>query len=226
MPEVIASQIPNVLDRVPELVKSFQQTLYLIAFSGAISFVIGMVLGVVLTVTKPGNILENKLVYTTLDRVINLFRSIPFIILIGALIPLTRAVVGTAIGTKGAILPLIFGTVPFFARQIETALAQMDKGLIEAAQAMGSSPWEIIFRVYLKESVPGIVRATTITFVSLVGLTAMAGAVGGGGLGDFAIRYGHQRNMVDITYVTVVIILLMISLIQGIGNYIIKKTTH
>ena len=222
MPEVIASLIPNVLDRVPELVKSFQQTLYLIAFSGAISFVIGMVLGVVLTVTKPGNILENKLVYTTLDRVINLFRSIPFIILIGALIPLTRAVVGTAIGTKGAILPLIFGTVPFFARQIETALAQMDKGLIEAAQAMGSSPWEIIFRVYLKESVPGIVRATTITFVSLVGLTAM----GGGGLGDFAIRYGHQRNMVDITYVTVVIILLMISLIQGIGNYIIKKTTH
>ena len=151
MPEVIASLIPNVLDRVPELVKSFQQTLYLIAFSGAISFVIGMVLGVVLTVTKPGNILENKLVYTTLDRVINLSRSIPFIILIGALIPLTRAVVGTAIGTKGAILPLIFGTVPFFARQIETALAQMDKGLIEAAQAMGSSPWEIIFRVYLKE---------------------------------------------------------------------------
>lgn len=116
MPEVIASLIPNVLDRVPELVKSFQQTLYLIAFSGAISFVIGMVLGVVLTVTKPGNILENKLVYTTLDRVINLFRSIPFIILIGALIPLTRAVVGTAHRHQGAILPLIFGTVPFFAR--------------------------------------------------------------------------------------------------------------
>lgn len=226
MPEVIANLIPNVIQRFPELIKCFEQTLYLIAFSGIVSFVIGMVLGVVLTVTKPGNILENKLLYSTLDRVINLFRSIPFIILIGALIPLTRAVVGTAIGTKGAILPLIFGTVPFFARQIETALAEMDRGLIEAAQAMGSSPWEIIFRVYLKESVPSIVRATTITFVSLVGLTAMAGAVGGGGLGDFAIRYGHQRNMVDITYVTVVIILIMISLIQGVGNRIIKKTTH
>ena len=226
MPEVIAKLIPNVITRFPELIKCFQQTLVMIALSGAVSFVIGMVLGVILTVTKPGNIMQNRAVYGLLDRIINLFRSIPFIILIGALVPLTRLVAGTAIGTQGAILPLIFGTVPFFARQIESALAEMDRGLIEAAQAMGSSPWEIIFRVYLKESIPNIVRATTITFVSLVGLTAMAGAVGGGGLGDFAIRYGHQRNMVDITYVTVVIILVMISIIQGIGNRIIKKTTH
>ena len=226
MPEVIANLIPNVITRFPELIKCFQQTLVMIALSGAVSFVIGMVLGVILTVTKPGNIMQNRAVYGLLDRIINLFRSIPFIILIGALVPLTRLVAGTAIGTQGAILPLIFGTVPFFARQIESALAEMDRGLIEAAQAMGSSPWEIIFRVYLKESIPNIVRATTITFVSLVGLTAMAGAVGGGGLGDFAIRYGHQRNMVDITYVTVVIILVMISIIQGIGNRIIKKTTH
>ncbi|MDZ5001598.1 ABC transporter permease subunit, partial [Clostridium perfringens] len=125
--------------------------------------------------------------------------SIPFIILLAAAIPLTRAIVRTAIGTKGSFVPLVLGTIPFFSRHIESALSELDKGVIEAAEAMGSSPLEIIFRVYLKESVPNIIRATTITFVSLVGLTAMAGSVGGGGLGDLAIRYGYQRNQIDIT---------------------------
>lgn len=226
MQQFINQLLPNVVTKIPELLKSLGQTLYMMGLSGAIAFVIGLFLGVLLIVTKKGNVMEQPIVYNILDKVINVFRSIPFIILLAALIPLTRLVAGTAIGTKGAILPLVFGTVPFFARQVESALAEMDRGLVEAAQAMGSSPMEIVFRVYLKESIPGIVRATTITFISLVGLTAMAGAVGGGGLGDFAIRYGHQRNQVDVTYVTVIILLIVVNVIQGIGNVIIKKTTH
>lgn len=153
---------------------------------------------------------SNTVVYSILDKIINLFRSIPFIILLATLIPLTRAVVGTAIGTKGAILPLVFGTVPFFSRQVETALSEVDAGLVEAAAAMGTSPAGIIFRVYLKESIPSLVRVTTITLISLIGLTAMAGAIGGGGLGDFAIRYGHQRNQIDVTLVTVVILIFIV----------------
>lgn len=226
MAELIDILIPNVVTKVPELIKSLWQTLYMMSLSGIISFALGMIFGIILTVTKKRGIMENAVAYNILDKVINTFRSIPFIILLAALIPLTRAVVGTAIGTKGAILPLVFGTVPFFTRQIETALAELDSGLIEASQAMGSSPIEIIYRVYLKESIPNIVRATTITFVSLVGLTAMAGAVGGGGLGDFAIRYGHQRNQVDVTYVTVIILLVIVNAIQALGNFIIRKTTH
>lgn len=226
MQEFINSLLPNVVTKIPELIKSFNQTMYMMGISGSISFLIGLFLGVLLIVTRKGGVLSQPVVYNILDKVINIFRSIPFIILLAALIPLTRFVVGSAIGTKGAILPLVFGTVPFFARQVESALSEMDKGLVEAAQAMGSSPMEIIFRVYLKESIPGIVRATTITFISLVGLTAMAGAVGGGGLGDFAIRYGQQRNQVDVTYVTVIILLIVVNVIQGLGNIIIRKTTH
>lgn len=218
--------LPNVMNKPGELLESCGQTLYMVVLSGVIAFVFGLLFGVVLTVTKRGGILQNVAVYNVLDKAINLFRSIPFVILLTALIPLTRFVVGTAIGTKGAILPLVFGTVPFYSRQVESALAQLDPGLIEAAASMGSSPWEIIFRIYLRESIPALSRATTITIISLVGLTAMAGAVGGGGLGDFAIRYGHQRNQVDVTYVTVIILLLAISLIQGLGSLIERKTTH
>lgn len=193
--------------------------------SGIFSFIIGLVIGVVLIATRSGGVLQNTWLYSILDKIINLFRSIPFVILLASLIPLTRAVVGTAIGTKGAILPLIFGTVPFFSRQVETALSEVDAGLIEAALAMGTSPVGIIFRVYLKESIPALTRVTTITVISLIGLTAMAGAIGGG-LGDFAIRYGHQRRQVDVTYVTVIILLIIVMILQGIGNLIIKKTTH
>lgn len=224
--QLLETLIPNVLDKPDELLTSCWQTLYMVAVSGIIAFGIGLVLGVVLTVTRRGGILQNKVVFGGLDKVINLFRSIPFIILLAALIPFTRMVVGTAIGTKGAILPLIFGTVPFYTRQVESALAELDSGLIEAAQAMGSGPLEIIFRIYLRECIPGIARATTITLISLVGLTAMAGAVGGGGLGDFAIRYGHQRNQVDVTYVTVIILLAAVSLLQWAGSVIERKTTH
>ena len=226
MEELLFKLIPNVMRKPGELLTSFFQTLIMIGVSGSISFCIGLVFGVILVTTAPGGVLQNRLVFNYFDKTINLFRSIPFIILLAALIPLTRFVVGTAIGVKGAILPLVFGTVPFFSRQIESALAEVDGGIIEAAKSMGSSPLGIIFRVYLRESIPSIARATTITMVSLTGLTAMAGAVGAGGLGDFAIRYGHQRNQFDVTIVTVLVLLVLVSIIQGIGSLIIKRTTH
>lgn len=226
MVEIISNLFPNVMAKLLELQNSTFETLYMLFISGTISLVFGLIFGVILVVTKEGNILENKTVYYILDKIVNIFRSIPFIILLAAAIPFTRFIMGTAIGTKGALVPLVIGTVPFFSRQIESALLELDKGVIEAAQSMGSSPLEIIFRVYLKESIPNIVRAITITFVSLVGLTAMAGSIGGGGLGDFAIRYGYQRYQNDITFVTVVILLIIVNVIQGLGNYIIKKTTH
>jgi D-methionine transport system permease protein len=226
MVELLVKLIPNVMRKPGELYTSILQTLVMVGVSGSISFCIGIVFGVLLVTTSPGGILKNRGVFLYLDKTINLFRSIPFIILLAALIPLTRLVVGTAIGTRGAILPLVFGTVPFFSRQIESALAEVDGGIIEAAKSMGSSPLGIIFRVYLRESIPSIARATTITLVSLTGLTAMAGAVGAGGLGDFAIRYGHQRNQFDVTVVTVLVLLILVSFIQGIGSWIIKRTTH
>ena len=226
MAELVQKLLPNAITKLPEIYNATLETLIMILVAGAISFFIGILLGVVLVVTKKGNILENKAIYYVLEKIINITRSIPFIILLAAAIPLTRLLVGTAIGTKGSFVPLVLGTIPFFARQIESALSEVDKGIIEAAESMGSSPFEIIFRVYLKESIPNIVRATTITFVSLVGLTAMAGSVGGGGLGDLAIRYGYQRYQVDITFVTVIILLIFVNIIQGAGNIIIKKTTH
>ena len=179
-----------------------------------------------LTVTKPGGIMENKVVYQILDKVINFFRSIPFVILLTWLIPISRAIMGTAINIEGAIIPLIVGTVPFLSRQIESALAETDKGMIEAATSMGISKMGIIFRVYLREGIAAIARGTTITMISLVGLTAMAGAVGSGGLGDFAIRYGHDRNMMDVTWVTVIAVFILVSIIQVIGNIVVKKNKH
>ncbi|HMM70154.1 MAG TPA: methionine ABC transporter permease [Gudongella oleilytica] len=224
--QLFQSLFPNLVDKLPEFYDSFVQTLFMTGFSGIISLVLGLFIGITLTVTKKGGILENAVLSSVLDKTVNIFRTIPFIILLALLIPLTRMIAGTAIGTKGAIVPLIFGTVPFFARQVETALAELDKGLIEAALSMGSSPVEIIRRVYLKESLPGLIRAVTITAISLIGLTAMAGAVGGGGLGDFAIRYGHQRNQTDVTLATVIVLILLVSFLQSLSNWIISKISH
>ena len=226
MQEFLTNVLPNVMSKPNDLYISFSQTIYMMFISGLISFVFGIIFGVILIVTSPSGILKNRFIYTLLGGLVNIFRSIPFVILLAALIPFTRIIIGSAIGTKGALVPLVFGTVPFFTRQIESALAEVDKGLIEAAESMGSSPLEIIFRVYLRESLPGIIRGTQITFISLIGLTAMAGAIGGGGLGDYAIRYGHQRGQTDVTYVTVFIILIMVSFIQSMGTFFIKKTTH
>ena len=179
--------------------------------------------GVVLVVTQPGNILENRWIFGILDKIINVFRAIPFVILIALLMPLTRLIVGTSIGTKGAIFPLVVGTVPFFSRQIHAALCEIDPGTVEAAKSMGSSPVGIICRVYLREGLPGMIRGAAITIVNLFALSAMAGCVGGGGLGDYAIRYGFQRYQTDATIVTVIILLVLITIVQSIGNLLTRK---
>lgn len=217
---------PNLLVYWDDFLLSIRETLVMLFGSGIFTFIIGLLLGTLLVVTREGNILENRFIYRTIDGVTNVFRSIPFVILITALIPLTSIVMGTFIGVKGAIFPLIVGSTPFFIRQVDAALSDIDNGLIEAAQSMGLSPLEIIFRVYLRESIPALARSTTITTISLLGLTAMGGAVGGGGIGSFVIRYGHNRYMTDITYVSVVVILLFVLIIEMIGNIVIKKTTH
>jgi D-methionine transport system permease protein len=214
------------MSKLPGFYESIYETIVMVGWSGSISFIFGLILGICLTVTKKGGILQNNVIFKILDTVINFLRSIPFVILLASLITLTRLISGTSIGVEGAIVPLVFGTVPFFSRQIETALAELDPGLVEAAQSMGSGPMEIIFRVYLKECIPGIVRGTTITAISLIGLTAMAGAVGAGGLGDFAIRFGYQRNQIDVTYASVIVLVLMVSIIQIIGNIVVKKNSH
>ncbi|MDR1067544.1 MAG: ABC transporter permease [Clostridiales bacterium] len=226
MQEFLRQIMPNVMSKPDILWRSMTDTLAMLGWSGSLSFLIGLILGVALIVTKKGGVMENGVLYQTLDKVINFFRSIPFIILLAGLIPLTRIMMGTAIGVRGAVVPLVFGATPFFARQIESALSELDGGVIEAAQSMGSSPLEIILRVYLKECIASIARATSIMTVTLIELTAMAGAVGAGGLGDFAIRYGHQRNQIDVTYVTVIILTLLVSVIQMTGTVIARKNTH
>ena len=226
MQEFFNNIMPNVVERFPTFLQAIWDTIIMVIWSGSIAFGLGMLFGVMLTVTKPGGIMENKVVYQILDKVINFFRSIPFVILLTWLIPISRAIMGTAINIEGAIIPLIVGTVPFLSRQIESALAETDKGMIEAATSMGISKMGIIFRVYLREGIAAIARGTTITMISLVGLTAMAGAVGSGGLGDFAIRYGHDRNMMDVTWVTVIAVFILVSIIQFIGNIVVKKNKH
>lgn len=222
MLEIIQKIIPNVASHPERFFNGLLETFVMTLWSGAISFAIGIVFGITLTVTKKDGVLENKVVFQFLDKAINLFRSVPFIILLTGVMPLSRLIMGTAIGVKGAIVPLVFGTVPFFSRQIEAALAEVDGGLVEAALSMGLSPVDIIFRVYLKESVGPIVRGTMITTVSLIGLTAMAGAVGAGGLGNYAIMYGHDRNQLDVTWVTIVVLVICVNLIHWGGNKIVK----
>lgn len=224
--EFIQKILPNVSAHPERFFNGFLETFIMTLWAGSISFVIGLIFGITLTVTKKGAILQNKVIYQILDKLINLFRSIPFIILLTGVMPLSRLIMGTAIGVRGAIVPLIFGCVPFFSRQVETALAEVDSGLIEAGESMGLSPFDIIFRIYLKESVGPLVRGTTITLVSLIGLTAMAGAVGAGGLGNYAIMYGHDRNQLDVTWVTIIVLVIVVNLIQLGGNKIIKKNSH
>ena len=226
MQELITNIAPNLASKLPDFYKALGDTLLMVLWSGAISFVLGLALGVLLIVTRPGGILEHKILYQIVDKLVSLFRSIPFIILLTWVMPITRALAGTVLYVRGAIVPLVFGSVPYFTRQVQSALAELDGGLIEAAQSMGSSPAEIIFRVYLKESVAAIARGTTITVISLLNLTAMAGVAGAGGLGDFAIRYGHDRNMADITNVTVLVLVLLVCIIEFVGGRVVKKNTH
>lgn len=218
MENILRAILPNVSKHPGYFFSALLETLIMTAWAGAISFVIGLAVGVTLTVTKKGGILQNRLLNAILEKLINLLRSVPFIILLTGVMPLSRLLMGTAIGVKGAIVPLVFGCVPFFARQVESALAETDYGLVEAALSMGLSPADIIVRVYLRESAAPLARATTITAISLIGLTAMAGAVGAGGLGNYAIMYGHDRNQLDVTWLTIFVLVLLVNLIQLTGN--------
>ena len=194
--------------------------------AGLIAMAIGILLGVVLVVTKKDGIRKNLVIYQITNILVNIFRSVPFLILIIFLVPYTKALVGTAFKVKGAIMPLVFGTVPFYSRQVEVALSGVDEGKIEAARSMGSSTMGLIFRVYLPESVPAMIRVTTVTAISLIGLTTMAGAVGAGGLGAFAITFGQSNFKEDIIDVCVVILLIITIILQSLGNGMSRLTTN
>ncbi|MBM6615976.1 ABC transporter permease [Desemzia sp. RIT804] len=226
MSQFLNTYFSNVIKIQDEVLESFIETIYMVLLTAVIAGILGIFLGIILVVTGPKGILVNKRIYNFLDQFINIFRSIPFIIMMTLIVPFTRLVVGTSIGTSAAIIPLIVGTTPFFARQIQNALLEVDPGVIEAAEAMGSSPLEIIFRVYLKEGLTPIIRVSSLTIINLIGLTAMAGAIGGGGLGNLAIARGYNRFQSDVTLVATLLILLIVFISQALGNYLVKKTSH
>lgn len=205
------------------LIKSFWETGYMVVASTVLASLIGIPLGIILTVTRNGHILPNAVINSVLGVIVNATRSTPFIILMVAIIPLTRMLVGSSIGTTAAIVPLTISAAPFIARVIESSLLEIDHGVIEAAQSMGASPMQIIYKVLLPESLHSIMLGITLAVIALIGYSAMAGVLGGGGLGDLAIRYGYQRFQPDVMIVTVVILILMVQLIQFIGDTLSKK---
>ena len=208
------------------LVSSLWETIVMVFTSGFIGFVVGIPLGVLLHLSKKNGLLESTTLNKILGTIVNIGRSIPFIILLVALIPVTRFIVGSSIGTAAAIVPLTIGAIPFIARLVEGALLEVPAGLVEAAQAMGAKPLQIIRKVLLPEALPGIINAATITLVTLVGYSAMAGTVGGGGLGDVGIRYGYQRFDATVMMITIVILVILVQLIQSLGDYLVKRVDH
>ncbi len=199
------------------------ETLYMTGMSVVAIFIFGILLGLVLFLTSKGNLWENKLVYTIIGAYVNIFRSIPFIILIVLLIPFTTFIMNTMIGEKAALPALIIGTAPFYARMVEIALREIDKGVIEAAKAMGAKTSTIIWKVLLPESLPAIISGITVTTIALVGYTAMAGVVGAGGLGNLAFLEGFQRGRSDVTLMATIIVLVIVFAIQFIGDYLTSK---
>lgn len=217
---------PNINQRVfDEIVKSTGETLIMTLITAIFAGVLGLALGICLVVTRQGGILHNKVIYTLLDKVVNVFRSIPFLILSMLIIPFTRLLVGTTIGIPGAVVPLVVATIPFFSRQVQLALLEVDPGVIEASVAMGLTPLQIIFRVYLKEGLPSLIRAASLTIISLIGLTTIAGAFGAGGIGNLAISRGYNRFQGDVILVAVLIILVIVFISQAIGDYIEKRVS-
>lgn len=208
------------------LLKGLWETLVMTGVSGALSFVIGLPLALVLVTTDKGGILENLAVNRILGWVIDALRSVPFIILMVAVIPLTRFIVGRAIGIEAALVPLTIAAAPYFARIAEVSLREVDRALIDAARAMGASRWTILREVLVPEALPGIVSGFTVTLVTLVGASAMAGAIGAGGLGDIAMRYGYQRYQTDVMIIVVVMLIVMVALIQWAGNSLSRRIDH
>jgi len=213
----------RLVEMIPLFTKSLEETVIMVGVSLFIATVIGIPLGILLVVTQGNHLFPNKTLFHILNVIINIVRSLPFIILMVAIIPFTELVVGTSIGIEGAIVPLIVYTAPYIARLMETALLDVDRGVIEAYQAMGASRTQIIFRIMLREARPGIVLCLTIATIGLIGATAMAGAVGAGGLGDLALRYGYQQWDIEVMLITVVILIVLVQAIQSLGNWVAKK---
>ncbi|AQS60024.1 methionine ABC transporter permease [Desulforamulus ferrireducens] len=207
----------------PELIKATWETLYMSIVSVFFASLIGIPLGVILVITDKGHIKENLPLNRLLGSIVNIFRSFPFIILLLALSPFTRFVVGTTIGTTAAIVPLTIASAPFVARLVETSLKEVSWGVVEASLAMGASTWQIIRKVLLPEAMPGIILGTTITTIAVIGYSAMAGVVGGGGLGDLAVRYGYMRFDSVIMVTTVIILVVLVQVIQSLGNALAAK---
>ena len=205
-------------DMLPLLTKALGETVYMVVVSMIVASLIGIPLGVLLATTAKGQILECMPLNRAIGAVVNALRSIPFIILMVAIIPFTRFIVGTSIGTTAAMVPLVLASIPFIGRQVETSLREVPAGLVEAALAMGATPYQIVRRVLLPEAMPSIVAQLTTVIIALVGESAMAGAIGGGGLGDLAIRYGYQRFRPDIMIATVVILIILVQIVQFLGN--------
>lgn len=218
--------IPNVLQMKAEFIQATSETLYMTAVSALVAGILGLGLGVLLVVTQPHGILADGPSYQVLDKLTNLLRSVPFIILLAVISPLTSYLIGTTVGTTASLVPLVFGIFPFYARQVQNALLDVDQGIVEAAQSMGSSPIAIIFRVYLKEGLPDLIRVSIVTVISLIGLTTMAGAIGAGGLGDIAISIGYARFENDVTFVAMIIILILVFAVQLFGDWLVKSVTH
>ena len=208
------------------LLLALGETLWMVFASALFGTILGVPLGIALQITKPGQISAQPVFNKVLGTIVNVGRSVPFIILLVAIIPLTRLIVGTSIGTNAAIVPLAIGAIPFLARLVEGALMEIPAGLIEAAQAMGATHRQIIRKVMLPEALPGILNAIVITLVALVNYSAMAGAIGGGGLGDVGIRYGYQRFDPAIMLITVAILVVLVQLIQSVGERLVKRVDH
>ncbi len=202
------------------------ETLYMVFFASAVSIIFGVPLGVILLVTSKGYFWESPNFYRILGTIVNALRSVPFIILMVAIIPFTKFLVGSSIGTTAAIVPLTVGTIPFLGRLVETSLRTVPTGLIEAATSMGASPWQIVRRVLIPEAMPELIQNFTITVILLIGYSAMAGTIGGGGLGDLAIRYGYMRFRADMMISTVIILIVMVQVVQFIGDLLSRHFDH
>ncbi|WLF70176.1 methionine ABC transporter permease [Clostridium septicum] len=205
------------------LIPAFLETLIMVVLSTIFSLILGFIPAIILILTSPTGLRPNKVLYKTLDYIINILRSFPFIILMVSIVPITRFIVGKSIGTVAAIVPLTIAAAPFVARVIESSLKEVDSGVIEAAKSFGGSDTQIIFKVMIKEAIPSIISGLTLTIISIIGYSAMAGAVGGGGLGDVAIRYGYQRYKIDVMVVTVIVLIVIVQGLQSLGNYLYKK---
>jgi D-methionine transport system permease protein len=208
------------------LITSLLETLLMVAVAGSIAVVVGIPLGVILVVTSRGAMLQNLALNRVLGFVVNATRSVPFVILMVAIIPFTRWVAQTSIGTAAAIVPLSVAAIPFMARIAENAMREIDPGLITAARAMGASPLQIILKVLLPESWPGLVAGVIVTLVSLIGYSAMAGAIGGGGLGDMGIRYGYQRFLPEVMLAVVVVLIVLVQAVQSFGDWLVRRMSH